>query len=159
VKENLSKSTHYTKLNPARSNLFLNIIIILLAVIIIFMIYSLFTKVETLFDKDDEDNVQNAAVVIQVEVLNGCGATGVAEKFTSFLRQNNFDVVQTGNYFSFNIDNTLVIDRTGNLKNALRVAEALGINKKHVIQQKNDDYFLDVSLIIGKDYINLKLIN
>ena len=30
------------------------------------------------------------------------------------------------------------------------------INKKNVIQQLNDDYFLDVTIIIGKDYYKLK---
>ncbi len=72
------------------------------------------------------------------------------------LRQNNFDVVQIGNYRSFDIDNTLVVDRTGKKINALKVAEALGIDPKNVIQQINNDYFLDVSLIIGRDFNHLK---
>jgi hypothetical protein len=60
-----------------------------------------------------------------------------------------------GNYKSFDIDETLVVDRSGNMANAKKVAKALGIKEANVIQQVNKDYFLDVSLIIGKDYIKL----
>ena len=80
---------------------------------------------------------------------------GVAEKFTDFLRRRNFDVVQSGNYRSFDIDNTMVIDRSGNKANAEKVADALGIERKFIIQQLNNDYFLDVSLVIGKDFNQL----
>ena len=100
-------------------------------------------------------NVKAASAVIQVEVLNGCGASGVAEKFTDYLRKEKFDVVQMGNYVSFDIDKSMVIDRTGNRANAEKVAAALGIENKNVILQKNDDSFLDVSVVIGKDYKKL----
>ena len=48
------------------------------------------------------------------------------------------------------------MDRTGKKINAFKVAEALGIDPKNVIQQINNDYFLDVSLIIGRDFNHLK---
>src|SRR5258708_6544356 len=35
---------------------------------------------------------------IQLDVLNGCGARGVAARFTSFLRTAGFDVVEMKNY-------------------------------------------------------------
>ncbi len=60
-----------------------------------------------------------------------------------------------GNYISFDVENTIVIDRTGNIQNAYDVAEALGVDKQDVIQQINKDYFLDVSVIVGKDYNKL----
>jgi len=96
-----------------------------------------------------------------LDVLNGCGVTGVADRFTDYLRARDFDVVEIGNYkvngnINYNIDETFVIDRIGNKANAIKVAEILGIEKVKVIQQLNDDYFLDVSLVIGKDYYKLK---
>lgn len=91
-----------------------------------------------------------------MEVLNGCGVNGIAERFTDYLRERNFDVVNTGNYTSFSIDESLVIDRIGNIANAEKVASHLGIVQDRVITQKNEDYFLDVSLIVGKDYFKLK---
>ncbi len=93
--------------------------------------------------------------IIQVEVLNGCGVRGAADRFTDYLRNNNFDVVNVSNYISFDVTNSMVIDRIGNMANAYKVAKSLGIKNENVIQQLNKDYFLDVSVIIGRDYYNL----
>jgi len=101
------------------------------------------------------DNLVKHKKNMQIEVVNGCGVDGVADRFTDYLRKKNFDVVYTGNYRSFNIDNSIVIDRTGDIINAEYLAEVIGIDNKQVIQQKNKNYFLDVSLIIGKDYKQL----
>ncbi len=143
-------------LKTSATNLFLNIIILLLGVFIIFISYSLIVKIEENSNSSNSTNNKKAAAIVQVEVLNGCGVSGVAKKITNYLRQNKFDVVQMGNYISFDIENTLVIDRTGNEQNAFKVADALGISRKNVIQQINKDYFLDVSLVIGKDFNQLK---
>lgn len=147
-------------LKTSASNLFLNIIIIFLGIIIIFLSYSLFVKIKDKNTADKELNRKKAASkIIQVEVLNGCGISGAAEKFTDYLRKNNFDVVQMGNYISFNIEKSMVIDRTGNKANAIKAADILGIDRKNIVQQINKDYFLDVSVIIGKDFNSLKPFN
>ena len=144
-------------LKTSVSNFFYNVIIVFLGVIIIFLAYSLYLKVKDRAEVEKElANKKLAAPIIQVEVLNGCGISGVAEKFTDYLRSNHFDVVQTGNYISFDVDKSMVIDRTGNRANAVKVADALGIDHKNIIQQINNDYILDVSLIIGKDFKQLK---
>ena len=158
MKERIPSDKQSTQNSTGKTaNIFLNVIILLLAGLILFMAYSLITKIEGLSPDDEDTNEANKpSKIIQLEVLNGCGISGVAEKFTNHLRQNNFDVVQVGNYSSFDIDNTLVVDRTGKRVNALKVAEALGIDPKNVIQQINNDYFLDVSLIIGRDFNHLK---
>jgi hypothetical protein len=155
VKERNPSNKQSTKPTGKTVNIFLNVIIVLLAGLIIFMSYSLFTKIKAV-SSGNETTEAKPSKVIQLEVLNGCGISGVADKITSYLRQNNFDVVQIGNYTSFDIDNTLVVDRTGKKINALKVAEALGIDPKNVIQQINNDYFLDVSLIVGRDFNHLK---
>lgn len=147
-----SNSQSVKKTSSPATNFFLNVIIILLGGSIVFLSYSLFTKISALTSDTDQTGEIKNTRIIQLEVLNGCGVTGVAEKFTNYLRQNDFDVVQVGNYMSYDINNTLVVDRIGNKNNALRVAKSLGIDAKNVIQQINNDYFLDVSLIIGKDF-------
>jgi uncharacterized protein YvpB len=159
-KRQLKKLPKDVNLKTSASNLFLNIIIIFLGIIIIFLSYSLFIKIKdkNLAEKELERK-KNASPIVQVEVLNGCGVSGAAEKFTDYLRQNNFDVVQMGNYISFDIDKSLVIDRTGNKANAIKAADILGIDHKNIVQQINKDYFLDVSVIIGKDFNNLKPFN
>jgi hypothetical protein len=104
---------------------------------------------------DGAANGQNASEIIQVEVLNGCGVGGVADRFTDYLRSKNLDVVKSGNYISDDVGVSLVIDRSGNMANAYKTAKVLGIKSENVIQQLNKDYFLDVSIVIGRDYFNL----
>ncbi len=144
------------KSSVSGSNLILNSIIILLGILIIFLTFSLVNRLSAHYTEQNTTSIKKtASAVIQVEVLNGCGALGVAEEFTDYLRKEKFDVVQMGNYVSFDIDKSMVIDRTGNRANAEKVASALGIEDKNVILQKNDDSFLDVSVVIGKDYKKL----
>lgn len=137
------------------TNLVLNIVIFLLVALIIYMVFSVVIKFGNEEKQIKNNNTEVVSEIIQVDVLNGCGKKGVADRFTDFLRNNKIDVVKTDNYISFDIDKTIVIDRIGNLANAKKVADLLGISRKNVIQQLNEDYFLDVTVIIGKDYYNL----
>lgn len=93
--------------------------------------------------------------VIQLDVLNGCGAKGAGAKFMTYLRGAGFDVVELKNYTSSTVATTLVIDRVGNLEAARKIAAALGVAGPNVLQQLNPDYFVDVSVIIGKDHESL----
>ncbi len=150
------KSSSSAGLKASTINLFLNISIFSLAAVIIYMGYSIFVKVSVDKNKIDEQlSNQTTSDIIQLEVLNGCGVSGVADRFTDFLRNNNFDVVKTGNYISDDVSESLVIDRSGNMANAFKTAKALGIKNENVIQQLNKDYFLDVSIVLGRDYFNL----
>ncbi|HVO73620.1 MAG TPA: LytR C-terminal domain-containing protein [Ignavibacteriaceae bacterium] len=151
MKEKISSKKSAVK--ASAQNFILNSIIAVLCLIIAFMILSLVTKFQRIKESESAGaKKKRAADIVQLEVLNGCGVMGVAEKFTEYLRKKNFDVVQVGNYRSFDIDSTMVIDRTGNTANAEKVAGYLGINNSNIIQHINNDYFLDVTLVIGKDY-------
>lgn len=159
MEKNNSKKTanRSVDLKTSTNNLFLNIAIFVLFALILFMAYSIYIKITN--SKTPENNTsteQVASYIIQVEVLNGCGVGGIADRFTDFLRNNKFDVVNIANYIRFDMDETLVIDRRGNKANAFSVANSLGIKKENVIQQLNDDYFLDVSIVIGRDYYTLQ---
>jgi len=96
--------------------------------------------------------VEEKKAPVQIEVLNGCGAPGVADKFTTFLRQKGFDVVKTGNYESFNVPRTLVIDRKGNVRLAVRIGSALGLKPSEVISEIHDLYMVDATVVLGKDF-------
>ncbi len=75
---------------------------------------------------------------------------------TAYLRARGYDIVELRNYHRFDVEKSLVIDRTGRIENAEKVARALGIPAGRVIQQLNPDYFVDVSIVIGRDYLSLK---
>lgn len=120
------------------------------------MLYSIFVKFNFGSDKNViSENKEEASEIIQVDVLNGCGVGGVADRFTDFLRAQNVDVVGIKNYISFDVDETMVVDRTGNEANAKKIANLLGIKNENIITQLNKDYFIDVSIIVGRDYFNL----
>jgi len=92
---------------------------------------------------------------LQIEVLNGCGVPGIAAGFTDYLRAQGFDVVKTDNYESFGIQRTVVIDRKGSLPNSVRVAEALGLEEGRVLQEVNEAYLIDATVILGRDFRQL----
>ena len=147
-----NKNNHY--------DIILNSIISLLIILIIVMTFSLILKLQNLNSSESIINSKkNISKPVQVEVLNGCGTAGAADKVTNFLRDRKFDVVQMGNYRTFDIDESIVIDRKGNIKTAEDIADSLGINRLNVIQQVNKNYLLDVSIIVGKDYKKLMLKN
>lgn len=154
------KNTKKLAVKDSTANIFLNVTIVLLGILILYMSYSIVSKVvKGRSEERSEVNTSVASNIIQVEVLNGCGVSGVGDRFTDFLRNRKIDVVNVSNYTSFDVEKTMVIDRTGNMANAQRVAEMLGISQPNIIQQLNDDYFLEVSLIIGKDFKKLKPFN
>lgn len=93
---------------------------------------------------------------IQLDVLNGSGTQKLGQRFTDYLRARGFDVVEMGNYKDSGVEFTRVIDRAGNLRAAQQVAEALGVPKERVTQQVDRNSYLDVSVVIGKDFRLLK---
>lgn len=135
----------------------LNSIIGFLSLLLIVLLFALgsrviFPRIETRRADDTSKLISN---VIQIEVLNGCGVPGLAEQFTSLLRQNGFDVVETGNFKNFDLQKTIVIAHTLNKENAERVANALGISPQNVIIEASDDFYIDATVVIGSDYQSL----
>ena len=143
------------KTNKRKSTtLVLNASIAGLLLIVGYFSYGYMTRsADTVTVDDDQPHLQ----VIQLDVLNGSRIKGAASLVTSRLRGGGFDVVEMKNYKTNNIHQTVVIDRVGNLSSARRVAFALGISERNIIQQINPDYFVDVSVIVGEDVSSLKL--
>jgi len=95
--------------------------------------------------------------IIQLEVLNGCGVPGLASRFTSTLRDYGFDVVESGNFDNFDMTETIIISRNGNMENARQVASALGIPEERILLEYSTEFYLDATLVIGSDYQSLNL--
>ena len=159
MKDTKPNETPQKAKKKGRSGIILNIVLGLLFLVVVYLSYNLIHKILPSKEETNLSGTQKPADYIQIEVLNGCGVAGVADKFTSFLRSNKFDVIQSGNYTSFDVDHSMVIDRIGNMANAEKAAQMLGIKKEYVIQQINKNYFLDVTFVIGKDYNQLKPFN
>lgn len=137
----------------------LNAVIGFLGLLLCLLIFGLFSRLvyPRIQNQRAESKPELIGKVIQLEVLNGCGVAGLADAFTSTLRKNGFDVVQTGNFDNFNMEKTTIISRTLDKDNARRVAEALGIKEAQILVEASDDFYLDATVVIGSDYRSLKL--
>jgi hypothetical protein len=133
----------------------LNILIGVLILIVGYLAYSL---LERHLIRPPVDVVRDSpgGAIIQVDILNGCGVSGAATVVRDYLRARGYDVVEMRNYKSFDVEESRVVDRTGESQAAEKVAYALGINKARIIRQINPDYYVDVSVIVGKDYKSMK---
>ncbi len=127
-----------------------------LSILLLVLLVALFTRI--VYPRIISERTEVSVLlsdVIQVEVRNGCGVPGLATKFTSVLRQNGFDVVDSGNFDTFDITRSFVVDRSGNMENARRVARALGLSDDRIIREISPDFYLDATIVIGSDYESL----
>ncbi len=140
------------------SGIAMNVVLVVLGVAAILLVYGLVTRITApRVDPNREMNpAQLIGEIIQVEVRNGCGIAGLAGRTTMYLRRHGFDVVEVGDHTSFDEERSMVIDRVGDLESATKVANVLGIPEDRIRQEIRPDYFLDASVVIGKDYESLR---
>ena len=86
----------------------------------------------------------------RIEVLNGCGKSGVADKVSKLLRDNQFDVKNSANARSWNYVNSIVIARDTNMLIAQEVARLLQCDEPILLRNEQEAY--DVTVIIGHNY-------
>jgi hypothetical protein len=136
-----------------------NGLIVLFGVIVIGLVYAFVDRVFIDPPVDAETTQAGKKHTIQLDVLNGSGTPRLGQRCTDYLRARGFDVVEMGNYKETGIERTRVLDRAGNPDAARQVAEALGVSKERVSQQIDKNAFLDVTVVIGKDFKTLKPFN
>jgi hypothetical protein len=95
--------------------------------------------------------------VLQVEVLDGAGNMKAAQYVTNILRSQRYDVVEMKRNSEGIIERTYVIDRSGNLEAAKKLATTLGIAQDKVFQKIDRNLYLDVTVVVGKDFSRLKV--
>lgn len=103
-----------------------------------------------------EESIENP---IEVEVLNGCGMQGLGQQFTDFLRSHQIDVVKTENADHFQYEKTVIIQRNQYVESSYFIADILKIPKNdttRILIQPDLSLETDVTLIVGKDYANIK---
>lgn len=134
----------------------INVLIALLVVVVGYLAYAFVSRSIIAPPVDSNKSDVRPGQIIQIDLLNGCGVPGAAQTFTRYLRARGYDVVEMKNYKTFDVKESLVIDRSGNVELAKKVAYALGVSEKDIVQQINHDYFVDVSVVIGKNFSLLK---
>lgn len=104
------------------------------------------------------------AMSIRVQVLNGCGIKGAAGQLSEFLRKNGdhafqYDVVDEGNFATFDVSETLILDR-GDASEAVRsIGTMLGVTAERLLRQPLPENILDidVTVVLGRDFSTLSL--
>lgn len=87
---------------------------------------------------------------VRIEVLNGAGTPGIARDATHRLRSVGFDVVFFGNADHFRHEESVVIDRLGEIGRARSVAAALEIDS--VVTALDSSLMLEVTVLLGGDW-------
>jgi hypothetical protein len=112
----------------------------------------------SLFHVDDEapviaDGARTRA--LQLDVVNAAETPRLAQTVTDFLRQRGFDVVEIRTQPGAPAPVTKVIARMRNPEAARKVATALGVKDENIIDKYDPTLYLDISVVIGKDYPSL----
>tara|TARA_B100001094_G_C17548562_1_gene492576 strand:- start:144 stop:524 length:381 start_codon:yes stop_codon:yes gene_type:complete len=99
------------------------------------------------------DLENNTTIKAEVEILNGCGESGIANLYSNFLIKKGFDVIDRRNADNFEYLNTTIIVHK---KDKLNVAKNLANILKIKTVTVDERGIWDLSLIIGRDYKNLE---
>lgn len=91
---------------------------------------------------------------IRVEVLNGTGQAGLANRVAGELRKLGVDVFRVENADHFDYTESILIKRRGSV-DAESLAGEIGCD--NVVEQLQDDGYVDATLIIGDDFGELRL--
>jgi hypothetical protein len=94
---------------------------------------------------------------LEVEVLDGAGSIKVAQHVINILRSKGYDVVEMKKNNEGVVERTYVVDRSGNLEIARKLAETLGVSSDKVFQKIDRNLYLDVTVVVGKDFPRLKV--
>lgn len=99
---------------------------------------------------------------IQLEILNGCGESGVAKKLSDLLKKSKYDIVNSGNYIekgkiNWNVKETKIISQISNPQKARDLADLMGVLYSNVEEFENPSPIADITIIIGKDYKTLAI--
>lgn len=86
----------------------------------------------------------------RVEVLNGAGEPGIAERAAERLRGRGFDVVFYGNAENFDYESTRVLARSDRMGEIRRLADALSVDS--VRREPQPELYLDATVILGADW-------
>jgi len=159
-----SKNTRLSTVkNPDVQKWLLNLAIFCLAIVIIGFIFSTGERFLVNSDKielSQSDEIQlkvKPYSYIIVEVLNGCGTAGLAQKFTNYLRQQGFDVIYTGNADKMDYPMTHILERTDSPKKKKNLLNTLEFENKRARQRFDPTLHVDFTLILGNDYNRLSV--
>jgi polyisoprenyl-teichoic acid--peptidoglycan teichoic acid transferase len=98
------------------------------------------------------ETITQDAMAITVEVQNGTRTAGLASRARELLQSYDLEVLAPSNADNDQYQNTVVLDRKGNLDNARRVADIINCTRIFSKPDPLIDQAIDVTVILGKDF-------
>jgi hypothetical protein len=132
--------------------------LVLLSSIVLVMLSSFINRVfisPPVEANKDEVSKQLEPQQIQINILNANGVDGTAATVRKYLRQRGFDIVGVNNNLTIE-DSTYIVDCSGDLSSAKKVAYAIGIDPLKIKSRNDPSMFVSCAIIIGKDFQSLK---
>jgi hypothetical protein len=93
-----------------------------------------------------------AGLTITVEVLNGTSTAGLATRARDLFQSFDLEVMAPNNADNDQYQNTVVLDRKGNMENAKKVADIIHCTRIYSKPDAKLDQSVDVTVILGKDF-------
>ncbi len=131
--------------------------LVILSVAFFITIYVLANRNSHNSDKNNEFIPVVNSRLLEVEVLDGAGNMRAAQQMTNILRVQGYDVVEMKKNNSGVEERTFIFDRSGNLDAARKLATVLGVSQDKVFQKIDRTLYLDITVVMGKDYSRLKV--
>jgi hypothetical protein len=134
----------------------LNWILVIIGVALFITVYVMANRNSAHRSAENESVPQANSRALEVEVLDGAENMGAAQRITNVLRSQGYDVVEMKRNVGGIVERTFVFDRSGNLEVARKLATTLGISQDKVFQQIDRNLYLDITVVVGKDFSHLK---
>lgn len=131
-------------------------VIVITALALLATVYLLANKDTIILKKESSENLEFYNNAPEVEVLDAVGNMKAAQFITNYIRSKGFDVVELKKNSEGIEDKSFIIDRSGKFDDAKRLALELGILENKVFQILDPKLYLDITVVIGKDFRNLK---
>lgn len=93
-----------------------------------------------------------AALNVQLEILNGTDINGLAARTQDLYENFGFEVLRIGNADRNDYEETVIIDRSGNLQGAERVGDVIRSSNVREGSPLPENENVDVTIVLGKDF-------
>ncbi len=117
------------------------------------------TMGQTLDSLASTETASGEELMISVEILNGTNRNGLASRTAQLFKSFGYEVVHVANAESFDYEATLVLDRSGNINKAQKVANIITCKHVNTVLEEipeeaetEPDKIVDVTIILGKDF-------
>lgn len=119
---------------------------------------------QTIDSLASSDMVAEDNLTIHLEILNGTPRNGLASRTSQVFKSFGYEVVRVGNADQFTYEKTKVIDRSGNINKAQKIANVINCRDvttaieadipqtEEGVDAPHDFEKIDVTVILGKDF-------